>query len=109
MPMPPAWCWWLNCTGCSTNWLALVTKSERCSVSTSQPTPSSAKTMAMMLPFDHALALFGNTCDMRFQQPLGLVGWRLHEWDERRQRSSLYLVFRARDSCEKFLKLIVCC
>jgi hypothetical protein len=48
-----------------------VTKSERCSVSTSQPTPSSAKTKAMMLPFDHALALFGNTCDMRFQQPWG--------------------------------------
>ena len=81
-------------------------------VSTSQPRPSSTNTSAMMLAFDHALALFGNTCDMRIQTAPGVscaapLPRRLGRADAK--AAHFISIFSRRDSCEKFLKLIVCC
>ena len=50
MPSPPAWCWWLNCTGCSRTVSARVMYGERLSRSSVRPSVASKTTSATMLP-----------------------------------------------------------
>src|SRR5688572_6299754 len=103
MPMPPAWCWWLNCTGCSTNWFAPVTRSDRCNVSTTQPRPSTKQTMVIRLAFDQELALLGNTCDINSCGPRQRV--HLSCFLQRPNLSTLRRnQGRNKAPCEKFLK-----
>src|SRR5918993_3069498 len=92
------------------NRFAFVTKSDRWIVSTTRPRPSSTKTTARMLAFDQALALFGNTCDMRSSSPWGYLAAPARDLGRANAKQLTLSRFRRDESLVKnFSSTILCC
>ena len=65
MPSSPAWCLWLNWTGCSRATDTWVTYDERLMAAKSQSAPPTAKTAPKMLIRDSVFVLRLKICGMQ--------------------------------------------